>query len=95
MLEKHCRECGCELIEKELKGEGCVPYCTRCGEFRFPMYNVAVSMIVINRQTRTILLIRQYGRPSFILVAGYVNRGEPLEQAVVREIKEETGMTES
>ena len=93
MLEKHCRECGCELIEKELKGEGCVPYCTRCGEFRFPMYNVAVSMIVINRQTRTILLIRQYGRPSFILVAGYVNRGEPLEQAVVREIKEETGMT--
>ena len=53
MLEKHCRECGCELIEKELKGEGCVPYCTRCGEFRFPMYNVAVSMIVINRHVST------------------------------------------
>lgn len=59
------------------------------------MYNVAVSMIVINEQTGEILLIKQYGRSHFILVAGYVNRGEQLEQAVVREIKEETGMTVS
>ena len=57
------------------------------------MYNVAVSMIVINEQTGQILLIRQYGKPSFILVAGYVNRGEAAEHAVVREIREETGMT--
>jgi NAD+ diphosphatase len=35
------------------------------------------------------------GRPHFILVAGYVNRGEQLEHAVGREIKEETGMTVS
>ena len=59
------------------------------------MYNVAVSMIVINEQTGEILLIKQYGRPFFILVAGYVNRGEQLEHAVGREIKEETGMTVS
>ena len=52
-------------------------------------------MIVINQQTCEILLIKQYGRPSFILVAGYVNRGEQVEQAVCREIKEETGMTVS
>ena len=42
MLEKHCRACGAALIEKELKGEGVVPFCPVCGEFRFPMYNVAV-----------------------------------------------------
>ena len=59
------------------------------------MYNVAVSMIVISEQTGEILLIKQYGRPFFILVAGYVNRGEALEHAVGREIKEETGMTVS
>ena len=95
MIQKHCFECGAELVERELEGEGIVPYCPKCGQYRFPMYNVAVSMIVINEQTGEILLIKQYGRPHFILVAGYVNRGEQLEHAVVREIKEETGMTVS
>ena len=95
MTEKHCRECGAALIKKELMGEGIVPFCPKCGEFRFPMYNVAVSMIVINRQTNQILLIQQYGKTSYVLVAGYVNRTESLENAVAREIKEETGMTVS
>ena len=95
MIQKHCFECGAELIEQKLEGEGIVPYCPQCQQFRFPMYNVAVSMIVINEQTGEILLIKQYGRPSFILVAGYVNRGEQVEHAVCREIKEETGMTAS
>ena len=95
MIEKHCRVCGAALIEKELKNEGVVPFCPECGEFRFPMYNVAVSMIVVNHQTKQILLIQQYGKPDYVLVAGYVNRTESLENAVVREIKEETGMTVS
>lgn len=95
MIQKHCFDCGAELIEKELEGEGIVPYCPQCQQFRFPMYNVAVSMIVIDQQTGEILLIKQYGRPSFILVAGYVNRGEQVEHAVCREINEETGMTVS
>ena len=95
LIQKHCHECGTALTQKELEGEGVVPYCPKCEQFRFPMYNVAVSMIVINEQTGEILLIKQYGRPHVILVAGYVNRGEGLEQAVVREIKEETGMTVS
>ena len=95
MSEKYCQVCGSELIEKELEGEGLVPFCPACNEFRFPMYNVAVSMIVINKMTNKILLIKQYGRDFYILVAGYVNRGEQLEHAVVRELKEETGMTAS
>ncbi len=95
MIQKHCFECGTALVERELDGEGVVPYCPECQQFRFPMYNVAVSMIVINEQNGTILLIKQYGKPSFVLVAGYVNRGEQVEHAVGREIKEETGMTVS
>lgn len=93
MIQKHCHQCGTALIEKELEGEGIVPYCPRCEEYRFPMYNVAVSMVVIDEQSGNILLIKQYGRPHFILVAGYVNRGEALEEAVKREIKEETNLT--
>ena len=41
------------------------------------------------------MLIQQYGKPVYILVAGYINRGEQAENAVAREIKEKTGMTVS
>jgi NAD+ diphosphatase len=82
-------------VPKELENEGIVPYCPSCGQYRFPQYNVAVSMIVVNEEKDEILLIQQYGRPSYILVAGYVSRGESLEDAVVREVREETGMTVS
>lgn len=92
MIQKHCFECGTTLIEKELEEEGIVPYCPKCQQYRFPMYNVAVSMIVVDEETGKILLIQQYGKPSYILVAGYVNRGEAEEHAVVREVREETGL---
>ena len=93
MENKYCQECGAKLVIKELENEGMVPFCPGCGQFRFPMYNVAVSMIVADEQSGKILLIQQYGRPAYILVAGYVNRGEQVEHAAVREIKEETGLT--
>ena len=95
MSGKYCQECGTALTEKYLENEGMIPFCPKCNQYRFPMYNVAVSMIVVNKSTYNILLIKQYGRPFFILVAGYVNRTESLEHAVIREIKEETGMTVS
>ena len=90
---KYCQECGTALTEKELEHEGIIPYCPTCRDYRFPMYNVAVSMIVVNEEDQKTLLIKQYGKDFFRLVAGYVNRTEPLEHAVFRELKEETGMT--
>ena len=90
---KYCQECGTALTEKELEHEGIIPYCPKCRDYRFPMYNVAVSMIVVNEENQKTLLIKQYGKDFFRLVAGYVNRTESLERAAVRELKEETGMT--
>ena len=92
MIEKYCSECGNKLELKALDNEGIIPYCKRCNEFKFPKYSVAVSMIVINEENNKILLIQQYNKPVYILVAGYVNKGESLEEALKREIKEETGM---
>ncbi|MCH5203402.1 MAG: NUDIX domain-containing protein [Oscillospiraceae bacterium] len=89
---KYCYECGTKLVMKELEGEGEVSYCESCKAFRFPIYNTAVSMEVLSPNRDKILLIKQYGRDKYILVAGYVNRGEQAEEAVVREAFEELGI---
>ena len=88
----YCMTCGTKLVKRHLDGEGDVPYCETCGEFRFPVFNTAVSMIVMNEDRSKIVLIKQYGRPHYILVAGYVNKGEDAEDAAVREVKEEMGL---
>lgn len=88
----YCEECGSELVERLLENEGIIPYCKRCGAYRFPKYNVAVSIITVDDSEKKILLIKQYGRDSYILVAGYVNKGESAEQTVARELREETGL---
>ena len=90
---RYCRMCGTALELRETEHEGIVPFCPACEEFRFSQYNIAVSMIVVNEATDEILLIKQYDRPYYVLVAGYVTKGESLEDAVLREVKEETGMT--
>ena len=90
--QKCCPECGEKLIELELENEGLVPYCKSCKEYRFPMYNVAVSMITVDINTNKILLIQQYQKKFNILVAGYVNLGEGLEDAVKRELSEEVNL---
>ena len=89
---KYCYECGTRLTEKALENESNIPYCEKCMEYRFPIFSTAVSMIVENPDKTKILLIQQYGRKNNILVAGYINKGESAENAVVREVMEETGL---
>lgn len=90
---KHCMQCGTELKMRYHEGEGKeIPYCETCGDYRFPVFNTAVSMVVTNEAEDRILLIKQYGRDSYILVAGYINKGEEAEHAVVREVAEEMNL---
>lgn len=86
---KFCIECGERLELKECKGEGLIPYCNRCNAFRFPIFNTAISTTIYNKDMDKLILIQQYGREANILVAGYVNKGESAEEALVREVKEE------
>jgi len=88
----YCMECGGKLEIRDHGEEGKVPYCPSCGEFRYPVFNTAVSMIVMNEEKDHVILIKQYGRDAYILVAGYVNKGEDAEDAVRREVMEEMGL---
>ena len=84
-MMNYCMECGTKLELRHLENEGEIPFCSQCNQFRFPIFNTAVSMICIDVKNQKILLIKQYGRP--------VHMGETSEEAVKREVFEETGMT--
>ncbi len=86
----YCTECGEKLALVVHKQEGLVPYCKNCGEYRFPQFATAVSMVVTNRTKDKILLAKHLGQEDYILIAGYVKKGETAEKAVTREFKEET-----
>ena len=86
-----CIKCGNELHLKHLDNEGMIPFCDKCGEYRFEQFNVAVSMVILNKDKDKTLFIEQYGRKMKVLVAGYINKGESAEDAVKRELFEEDG----
>lgn len=87
-----CSVCGTKLYAKECDDEGMVQYCSKCQMFKFPMYNSAVSAVIFNKSKDKLLLIQQYGKKDNILVAGYINKGEIPQQALVREIAEEVSL---
>ena len=68
MEMNYCMQCGTRLHLKHHHFEGDVPYCDTCGEFRWPVFNTAVSMIVMNEEKDKIILIRQHHKPVHVLV---------------------------
>lgn len=86
-----CQDCGEKLSLKFCDNEGLVPYCNACGEFKFPVFKTAVSMVAVNKAQDRIL-IAKHNSGDFLLFAGYVKKGESAEKAIVREMKEETGL---
>ena len=85
-----CRDCGTQLSLRFLENEGLIPYCEKCGAFKFPYFPVAVSMTVVNRAENKILLAKHTGEDTYKLFAGYIKQGESAEKAIPRELKEET-----
>ena len=93
MQLNYCPLCGEKLELRPHPTEPPTLWCPRCEDWRFPLFSAAVSVILLDRSGDRMLLIRQYGEPDPVLVAGYVDKGETAEAAVVREIREELGMT--
>lgn len=89
----YCPVCGTKLHPKDQPHEAPALYCDRCGEYRFPLFSAAVAVTVLDEAGENMILIRQYGDPDPVLVAGYIDKGESAEDAVIREVNEELGMT--
>ena len=86
-----CPRCGGRLRSTNA---GHVLVCDQCGRQQFPRSDPAVIMMVTDETGDRALLGRQAAWPQgrFSTLAGFVDPGESLEEAVVREVMEEVGI---
>jgi len=87
---RHCPACGARL---EARSSGHVLHCPSCGRDQFPRTDPAVIMLITDADDRA-LLGRQPSWPAgrWSTLAGFVEPGESLEDAVRREVLEESGV---
>ena len=89
------RLCGACGTKTEFAASDLAIVCPACGMMYYPQIAPAVITMITRNKGREILLAhnKRFTTPSFSLIAGFVEAGESLEQAVAREILEETGVT--
>ncbi len=89
---RYCPWCGQGLVETYVFGANHM-VCPNCEFIYFPRPNLVV-MIIVEHQGKILLGKRnmQPGKGKWTLLGGYVGRGETVEEAAVREIREETNL---
>ncbi|MDD3077821.1 MAG: NUDIX domain-containing protein [Paludibacter sp.] len=94
MRFKYCPDCGHKLIDREIGDEGLIPYCEHCEKPLFDMFSTCVIALVVNEFEEALLLRQNYISTVYRnLISGYMKPGERAEDAAMREIEEETGIT--
>jgi NAD+ diphosphatase len=90
---RHCPRCGGRLEAAQL---GHLLHCPDCGRDEFPRTDPAVIMVVVDGEAPEdrCLLGRHPSWPpgQYSTLAGFVEPGESIEQAVRREVLEESGI---
>ena len=86
---RFCANCGTRSVVIEA---GYSRRCPNCGVVHFPRTDPVVIMLVENEGR--LLLGRRAGwpHPRYSVLAGFVSPGESLEEAVAREVREESGI---
>lgn len=89
-IHTFCAKCG---SPSDIASAGHVRICPACGAHHFPRTDPAVIMLITDDQDRA-LLGRQPSWPEgrFSTLAGFVEPGETLDDAVRREVMEEVGI---
>ncbi len=92
---RFCPTCGGPLAPRSLKaGDPDRLVCGRCGFVFYLDPKVAVGTIIADGNGRVVLVKRaiEPGYGKWVFPGGYVDRGEPVEVAALREAREECGL---
>ncbi len=82
------------MTESEIREGGLLRVCPACGAEHHPRTDPVVIMLVVDSENDRVLLGRQPSWPDgrYSALAGFVEPGESLEDAVAREVLEESGV---
>lgn len=92
---RFCPRCGNPLQVRQLKpGDPGRLVCTACRHIHYLDPKVAVGTIIRDEESRLVLVKRaiEPGFGRWVFPGGYVDRGEALETAALREAREECGL---
>jgi NAD+ diphosphatase len=87
--QRFCGACGGRTAAEQA---GHMRRCQDCGKLHFPRIEPAVIMLVESPDRRRCLLAKHRGASAYSTLAGFVEIGESLEDAVRRELHEEAGV---
>ncbi len=91
---RFCSECAGDIEQLGIDGH-IRDYCPRCETIFYDNPLPVVSALVVNSDRKILLVLRdrEPKEGMWALPSGFVELGETIEEAVLRELKEETGIT--
>ena len=87
--DQYCSRCG---TKNERRSEERAKQCPACGSVSFPRISPAVIVLVERDGKALLARSGRFPEGLFSTIAGFVEPGETLEDAVRREVREETGI---
>lgn len=86
---RYCGSCGATTVLAEA---GYLRHCPSCGDLQHPRVDPAIIVLVADEERCLLGRHRRWETPVFSTLAGFVEPGESFEQAVRREVYEESGV---
>lgn len=93
MTPRYCCRCGAEVVTRRLEGR-LRQVCGTCGQVHYRNPLPVASAVVLDEQRR-VLLVRRGNAPyqgMWCLPIGFAELDESIEEAALRELREETGV---
>jgi NAD+ diphosphatase len=91
--EKSCQFCSRCRAALRSKTDIRAKECPACGRLEFPRLSPAIIVLIAKGDTLLLARSSRFPGAFFSVLAGFVEPGESLEDAVHREVREETGIT--